>query len=618
MAEFVLKSGSLTVTYDPVKCTFSADNGKEVWNTKSGSDPYFVSRKYGTVAFGTSKCEASAYATGTVSGVKAVYSFEESGIVIVTYVFVEKYDDSLHCEFFVRGDESSDIRFVYWPAPLEFDADDGCTVLPKMQGLLLPAKWDGKVPNYQNWQMLSRDFYMPFAGQVRNGSGCMMIFETPWDANCFVDHVPGGDTTLVPYWRPSLGHYAVRDKRKLSYRFPVDADYIVFAKIYRKYVCEHGDFVTLKQKIESNPNVSYMIGAPVMHDGICTMINPSSEAYDKEHPERNNHVCRFETVGKRLERTRKDGFDKLYLHLDGWGRMGYDRLHPDVFPPCPEAGGPEGMKDLSDKCRELGYRFGIHDQFRDYYFEAETFDMDNVAVDEAGGYECYNVWCGGPQTFMCPELCPQYVRRNYAKFDELGIQIDGTYLDVFSVVDLDECFNEKHTVTRKDCVKYRRECYDFLNKKGIITSSEEAVDCVLPSFVLCHHAPLPVDELSSVTGKAVGLPIPLFTLVYHECLIVPWFGVDKKGGWHIPASDSGFLYALLTGGTVYVWPGMTAKEKQRARTALALQKEVWDKELVSHEFIDGNPRRQRSVFAGGTVVTVDFDTEEFEISHASN
>ncbi len=615
MSAYLLKSDHLTVSYDPDLLLFSADNGVEVWRTKPGVTPYVTSRKFGSLPFSDAKCESSAYETGTVSGVKAVYSFPESGIVVVTYLYLERYDNTLHCEFFVRGDISSDIEFIHWPAPLEFNTDNGATVLPKMQGVLLPARWDGKVPCYQAWRMLSRDYYMPFAGQIRNGSGCMMIFETPWDACCFVDHVPGGDTTLVPYWRPSLGHYSVRDRRKLSYRFPEKADYNLFAKIYRTYVREHGDFVTLRQKFEANPNAAYMIGTPIVHDGICTMIHPDSQAYNKEHPDWNQWVCKFSTIGEKMEKLRREGFEKAYLHLDGWGKKGYDRLHPDLFPPCPEAGGPEGMKDLSDKCRELGYRFGIHDQFRDYYFEADSFDLDNVAVDEAGNYECYNVWCGGPQTFMCPELCPQYVRRNYKTFDELGIQIDGTYLDVFSVVDLDECFNEKHTVTRKDCVKYRRECYDYLNNKGIITSSEEAVDCVLPSFVLCHHAPLAVDELSSTNGKAVGLPIPLFTLVYHDCLIVPWFGIGTRGGWHIPASDSGYLYALLTGGTVYVGAGMSDEGSRLARIALDLQEKVWDKELLSHEFIDGNPRKQRSVFEGGVSVTVDFDTEEFNISY---
>ena len=53
-----------------------------------------------------------------------------------------------------------------------------------------------------------------------------------------------------------------------------------------------------------------------------------------------------------------------------------------------------------------------------------------------------------------------------------------------------------------------------------------------------------------------------------------------------------------------------------AKTALALYETLWDKELVHHELIDNDPRRQRSVFSDGTTVTVNFDTDEFEIKRA--
>ena len=431
------------------------------------------------------------------------------------------------------------------------------------------------------------------------------------------------DVTLIldyfGYTRPGAEHPArrglvIRDvTHSVFSAFYEDADYNTFAKVYRRYVKEHGRLVTMRQKIENNPSLAYMPGCPIYHDGIATFIHEQSEAYNKENPEANTWVTPFSEIGKRLENIHELGFEKVYLHLDGWGRRGYDRLHPDLFPPCEEAGGAEGMKDLSDLCRKLGYRFGIHDQFRDYYFEAESFDLDNVAVDFDGNYPVYNVWCGGPQTFMCPELCPQYVKRNYKHFEELGIKIDGTYLDVFSVVDLDECFNEKHAVPRRDCVEYRRNCFDYLNAAGIITSSEEGVDAVLPSIALVHHAPLSVDELSSDHGTAVGIPVPLLALVYSDCLTVPWFGVGSRGGWHIPVTDSGYLYALLTGGTVYIGPGMSPEGVALAKTALEHNARVYDKELVKHEFL-GSPRKQRSTFADGTVVTVDFDTDKFSIT----
>ena len=616
MAIYYLKGEKLSVEYCPDRLTLTATSGINRWET-CGPEPFVRSRTAGTVSFADAKCESSAYETGTVSGVKAVYSGFGGGALenfkVVTFVYIERADDTLHAEFFAKGNLEADVEVVCWPAPFKYDAEEGYTVLPKMQGLILPAKWDGKVPCYQGWQMLSRDYYMPFAGQIRGREGYMMLFDTPWDACCEAKHVPGGDTTLIPYWKPTLGHFLARDRRRLVYSFYEDADYNTFAKVYRRYVKEHGRLVTMKQKIENNPSLAYLPGCPIYHDGIATFIHEQSEAYNKENPEANTWVTPFSTIGKRLENIRKLGFEKTYLHLDGWGRRGYDRLHPDLFPPCEEAGGAEGMKDLSDLCRELGFRFGIHDQFRDYYFEAESFDLDNVAVDFDGNYPVYNVWCGGPQTFMCPELCPQYVRRNYKHFEELGIKIDGTYLDVFSVVDLDECFNEKHAVTRKDCVEFRRNCFDYLNAAGIITSSEEGVDAVLPSIALVHHAPLSVDELSSDHGTAVGIPVPLFALVYSDCLTVPWFGVGSRGGWHIPVTDSGYLYALLTGGTVYIGPGMSPEGVALAKTALEHNARVYDKELVKHEFL-GSPRRQRSTFADGTVVTVDFDTNEFSIT----
>ena len=68
------------------------------------------------------------------------------------------------------------------------------------------------------------------------------------------------------------------------------------------------------------------------------------------------------------------GVEKLYLHLDGWAQPGYDNQHPDYTPACAEAGVWEGMKSLADTMQELGYMFGIHDQYRDYYLTAPSFD----------------------------------------------------------------------------------------------------------------------------------------------------------------------------------------------------------------------------------------------------
>ena len=174
-------------------------------------------------------------------------------------------------------------------------------------------------------------------------------------------------------------------------------------------------------------------------------ISPESDYYDKNEPENNDYYTTFDERAAQLRALHDRGLTEAYIHLDGWGNHGYDNLHPDPFPPHEASGGAEGMKRLSDTARELGYIFGIHDQYRDYYYDAPSFDMDNACENEDGSHPFCSVWYGGPHSLLCATLAPEYVLRNYNTFEELGIVIEGSYLDVFSVVALDECFNERET-----------------------------------------------------------------------------------------------------------------------------------------------------------------------------
>ena len=47
-----------------------------------------------------------------------------------------------------------------------------------------------------------------------------------------------------------------------------------------------------------------------------------------------------------------------------------------LFRSGPEQGGWEGLRRLADTCDELGYLFAVHDQYRDFYFNAASFDDD--------------------------------------------------------------------------------------------------------------------------------------------------------------------------------------------------------------------------------------------------
>lgn len=49
------------------------------------------------------------------------------------------------------------------------------------------------------------------------------------------------------------------------------------------------------------------------------------------------------------------------------------------MPACIEAGGWNGLESLQKSLRSQNDLFGLHDQYRDYYYKAKTHD-DNQAI----------------------------------------------------------------------------------------------------------------------------------------------------------------------------------------------------------------------------------------------
>ena len=606
---FVFSRAAARVSYEPAEGTLTVSVGS--YSVQWADTPYLCTSDGEKLAFSDAHCESTEEHTGTSDGVSAVYSGfsgtdgRQYPFSVHTRVYFDKADGDLHTSVRVENADG-EISRIAFPPRFGFDAREGedYTILPRMQGTLVPA---GHPITLASGIIFERDAYIPVYGQQQCGAGWTAIYETPYDAR----YLLCGEE-VQPYFVPSLGSFA--EPRSMCFRFfEKDFDFNVLAKTYRKYLIDRGEFVTLKEKIIRNPNVEKLLGTPIIHTTTAVHISPQSSFYHEREPEKNDSCVTFAKREQQLRALREKGVERAYLHLDGWGRHGYDNLHPDVFPPNEGAGGADGMRKLQKACTELGYLFGIHDQYRDYYYDADTFSFENAVTNADGSHPYCSVWYGGPHSYLCASLAPDYVRRNYNEFESLGIHIDGAYLDVFSVVEMDECFHPDHPMTREQCARHRRETLDILTSRGIIPSSEEVLGCIIDSQVLCHHAPFFTKKLGADDSEPAGIPVPLLDLVYHDCVIIPWGGLSGRGGWGIPKDDSGFLWALLSGGTVYYDIEETDENIERGKIALELHKRTALCELVSHVMIDGNIRRRRSVFSDGTVVEADFDTEEYRI-----
>ncbi len=505
---------------------------------------------------------------------------------------------------------SKQLRQIRFPKPIVLNpSSDEKSVLCVMQGMLLPANCSEKF--YGKDLTNSRMMYMPWWGHIKGNNGLLAILATSDDAGIDYQHPEGGPTKVQPLWYSSLGEIGYL--RSIEFYFLKNATHVTLAKHYRNWVRDRRNFVSLKEKIIRSPLLEKIIGIPVIHVGALYHFEESSSLFTKNPIENNHHLIPYSKIAEQLRKLKNKGIETAYVHLDGWGYMGYDSGHPDIVPPGYEVGGLEGLKKLSQTCKELEYILALHDQYRDFYLNAVSFNSKLCVLNQDNIREQHSTWCGGPQALLSARFVPSYVRRNYNWLINNGLEIQGVYLDVFSVVPLEESYESFSPVTRSECAQYRKEAFQVLKSKGYIISSEEPTEYLASVIDLVHHGPYWLQP-SLNGGEKVGIPIPLFNLVYHDSLIMPW-GITDDGGWGIPNGDAGYLHCILNAGMPYLSINADEKEITFVKELCTLAKHCQFLELVNHEFLDDTYRKQKATYSDGTTIIVDFDKKTYEIRY---
>lgn len=511
--------------------------------------------------------------------------------------------------------ETPEYRIVRCSYPGMIDpAASDYTVLPIIQGLMIPRNWDRKVSMYdqESWRCYTTGMTMPIWGHIRGNSSALALIETPYDAGYSFRHTPGKAVEVHVDWYASLGRMDYN--RKIRYCFIPDGGYVAMAKRYRDYLREHGQFVTLREKIARTPSVGRLVGSSVVHTSILYYIKNSSQFYETQDPAKNHELTSFETRASQIEALCRKGAEKPFVHLDGWGARGYDNLHPDVLPPCPEAGGWPGLRRLASVCDSLGCMLTLHDNYRDYYYDAASYRPEWAVSDEQGRSPFVSIWFGGEQSALCGAFYMDFLRRNYEEMQRHDVKITGAYLDVFSSMMLDECFHPDHRMSRRQNMRYRAEALDYIRSLGMVVSSEEVLGWATPYVDIVHHSPYLLDR-NQPDGTPVGVPVPLVNLVYHDSVFIPWtYGRDHWGrAWGMQFTDFGFYNGLLNGGIPYLPVDATEGEIDKAKIMSRLHRRVALLEMVDHRYLDGDYRVQQTTFSDGTTVTVDFSVPSYEI-----
>jgi hypothetical protein len=637
-----------TATLRASDLALSIKAGPATW-TLMPSGPQDMRVKAGGAEFTVRLADANRvaiapYDNGAQTGVKLTLAGWHHGATTVdltlflTLAF-EGADEEL--TFSVAADESHGavVRQLDWPAALD-GRDVDYTVLNHYRGILLPRNWPEAYNPIRGDDEYRKDtseiqsdvvecWSQAWWGFQRGPSAMGIIIETPDDAAYQWSHPAGGPTVIGPRWRGQLGKLGyVRTGRMV---FFAKGNYVDLAKRYRAHAIETGLWVPLTEKIARSPKVASLVGTIESRVSVLRNIVPESRLYKKQSPEDiaagkpdpNHQVHSFDERLQQMHALKAAGIDRFNLVLTGWPRLGYDRQHPDVLPVAPESGGYDGMKRLADACRELGYLFTLHDQYRDYYVDAPSYSPEFAVHEEnaatpptlfpgtrfgsfkEGPLSFLTAWDGGKQTYLNARFMLPHLRKNYAGIFAHGIKPDGSYLDVFGYVPPDQDFNPEHPTTHTEAKRAIAATFRWARANLGTVGTEAGVDWTVPY----------TDYSSSLGPGKAGIPIPLFSLVYHDAVMTPYSPSTGGGEARMNRVDRpNWLFGMLNGG--FPRTGLEGIERQRdvLRQMTMLHRRVALLAMTNHEFLDANFKRERATYADGTTVTVDWEAKTVQVS----
>jgi hypothetical protein len=625
-----------TVILNEADLAVTVQNGGAVWKMVASTPQDLIVRAHDD-EFPLRLADArdvkiTPWRTGFKTGVKiALGDFRSTGhrapgslldLRLYLTMAVEGGDEDLAFEA-MASEGAATVRELRWPTAVDGREVDA-TLLSNDDGMLLPRDWPkryhpilrAKDDTSVIQSNLIESWSMSWWGFQKGASAMIVIVETSDDAAYTFTHPAGGPTANGPAWRPQLGRFAYPRRARMA--FVAKGNYVDLCKRYRRHVMDTGQFVSLKEKIARSPVVENLIGTPMVGLRVFTNIHKGSPQYDPATPDKNYRVTTYAQHIERLRKLKADGFAHVNATVGGWPNEGYDHQHPDGLPPNKEGGGWEGMKALFDACKELGYTCWMHDQYRDYYPDAPSYTVDLAVHEEDSvrppsyfpgtrfhphdwkeGYVPFmNYWFGGTQTYLNNAYMLGHIQKNYRLLAEHGIRPQGSYNDVFGYIPPDQDFNPEHPSSRTDSMRDRAVVCNWVRRNLGIVGTEDGADWTIP-YVDYATNRFNRNPGSGNDETAVGaIVVPLYELVYHDAIVTTYSPNDLRG--------------LLHGNA----PSMRADPVDMAavRRMMALHKRVGLLEMTKHELLDAERTKERTTFADGTTVTVDWSAKTAVVS----
>ena len=186
------------------------------------------------------------------------------------------------------------------------------------------------------------------------------------------------------------------------------------------------------------------------------------------------------------------------------------------------------------------------------------------------------------------------------------------FFDTTASTPLRECYSSDHPLTRTQDKEWKRKLLSGVAKRGIVVGCEGVQNWVIPEIAFYQ-----------VHSTHIGLDVPLFNLVYHDAVIIHWqhstpynYGLDNYGyvrGNFLNKVLTDLLYGnppswVITYRLYLAWKDLI---KSTYDLVAKHHERIGLNELADHSILTPDVLVQRSSFAGGTEVVVNFGPDSY-------
>ena len=338
---------------------------------------------------------------------------------------------------------------------------------------------------------------------------------------------------------------------------------------------------------------------------------------------------RYADVLSRMKTLVKYGLTDSMLIQHVWQRYGYDVRLPDIWPPNSKQGTLEELIETQNFLDNNGIPFGLHDNYIDFYPDADGFSYDDILFEADGQPQkaWYNPGPDAQSYRFNPTKFMPYAKRNLELIRK-HLKQTAYFTDVFSSIHIMDFYDREGTFhPRTETLDSWNRYFDLVHEcfeQNAITVSESGNDALIGHLdgadaILRRITPVQ-ESYSDVIACEDSEYVPWFDAVNHKRFILHGVGYsDRYQGGESRAlrgieSDDYISSEVLTGHAIMVdlstSIGGTVRKYwllQNLARSLALD------EIIAAEFVDGNIHRQKIVWKSGVVVYVNRDRNDWTL-----